>query len=1316
MTDLIIDELSVNSECASQDNAAPTKGCGCELGSSCEHDKDDDLGEGHYHGDGHDHGHAHDMIVRHATQLGGTEGADMIGANTLTGEAPTFFDAPEATGVVYQSNITSLDPGSSDLAQGNLGFTLNDTGGVGAGSQALAGFEAAVELWTFLLGDNVNINLDVGFGVLAGNILGSTGSETAIVRYSDVRTALGNDATSTEDTTAANNLTAGNSISFLTNDINGNVINDNNASNNNTFLTVNTANLKALGITTDVFGNNINAGPRDGSVTFNSTFTWDFDPTDGIDAGAQDFVGVAFHEIGHALGFTSGVDTVDAVTGNGQSVASFMQNNPGVTTLDNFVVFNVHDLYRYSAAGQLNYATGGTPFYSLDGGNTAQNSATLSTGRFNGDGSQASHWKDGLGLGILDPTANPAGNVNNVTNLDLIAFDVMGYDRVVDNIVQGSEFNNTLNGSANRDLIDGRSGNDTLQGLGGEDRLLGRQGNDTLIGGAGADILDGGTGTDTASYSTSASAVNVNLSTGTGTGGDAQGDVLTSIENVVGSNHNDTLTGSASADGLEGGNGDDVLEGGGGADVINGGADNDTASYASSAAGVNVNLSTGATSGGDAVGDTFGSIENLTGSNQNDGLTGDAGANTLSGLDGSDTLDGGQGNDILNGGAGADNLDGGADTDTVTYESSSDGVNVNLMTGGTSGGDAVGDVLSNIENLTGSNHFDNLTGDAGANTLSGLDGNDTLIGGAGADVLNGGNGVDTADYSASGSAVNVNLSNGTGTGGDAQGDTLTEIENVTGTAFNDTLTGGAGNNLLTGGLGNDVFDYNSATTGVDFIDGGSGNDTADFSDFNFAIWTDLGLTSGEEIYHRNGANVSSGVWSAIANVSGVENIVTTAFQDVIFGNSADNTFGFVGVQGNDFDRFDGRDGEDTVDFSTYNQAIWVDMNFSGVEAWTRGGVDVASGTWETIANFVSIENVRTTDFQDIVFGDSGNNTFFFNDVLNGAFDRFLGRDGVDTVDFSEFESAVWVDMDFVGIDAWTRRNSDVLSGNWETIANFEDIENVTGTAFDDFLAGNDQNNAFNGGLGDDTLIGRGGADLFQYQANSWGNDTISDFQDGTDLIDLRGSGLTFADFTVVTAGADVRLEHTNTGGTLSTITLTGQTAANISAADFLTDVPPASLLAGLLAPELADQGGYGVAEEVFEILGLSGVGGGYLPADPIESLDLGNPGGYLADNLGGIESLKPSDQGGYVAADEPVEVQNLSSLVGGYLPADPIESLNVDNLGGYLADTDDLTDLIEFEEANNPDGSIQEVTTIDLEDLGGYLTPVNDENDNGYLF
>ena len=140
------------------------------------------------------------------------------------------------------------------------------------------------------------------------------------------------------------------------------------------------------------------------------------------------------------------------------------------------------------------------------------------------------------------------------------------------------------------------------------------------------------------------------------------------------------------------------------------------------------------------------SIENINGSQGGDTLTGAADANVLDGFGGNDRLSGGAGNDVLRGGAGADDLDGGAGIDTASYYSGSVGVAVNLATAAASGGEAQGDTLAGIENVSGSQGNDSLVGTAGANTLQGWNGNDVLSGGDGKDTLTGGAGADRFVY------------------------------------------------------------------------------------------------------------------------------------------------------------------------------------------------------------------------------------------------------------------------------------------------------------------------------------------------------------------------------------------------------------------------------------------------------------------------------------------------------------------------------------------------------------------------------------------
>ncbi|MGO1080370.1 calcium-binding protein [Inquilinus sp. CA228] len=206
------------------------------------------------------------------------------------------------------------------------------------------------------------------------------------------------------------------------------------------------------------------------------------------------------------------------------------------------------------------------------------------------------------------------------------------YGSSFDDTMSGTDARNIIGGEDGGDFIFGNAGDDSLSGENGEDVLSGDDGNDRIVGGGDGDFLHGDAGDD---------------SVDAGSGSDV----------VTGGDGNDNLFGSTGDDKLDGGAGNDILEGGeqgDGIDQLTGGDGIDTASYASSAAGVSVNLATGAASGGDAAGDTFSSIEQVLGSGFVDTITGNAGANTLWGMAGNDVLTGGIGADVLKGGAGSD--------------------------------------------------------------------------------------------------------------------------------------------------------------------------------------------------------------------------------------------------------------------------------------------------------------------------------------------------------------------------------------------------------------------------------------------------------------------------------------------------------------------------------------------------------------------------------------------------------------------------------------------------------------------------------------
>jgi Ca2+-binding RTX toxin-like protein len=143
---------------------------------------------------------------------------------------------------------------------------------------------------------------------------------------------------------------------------------------------------------------------------------------------------------------------------------------------------------------------------------------------------------------------------------------------------KGTTGNDNLVGTDLADLIFGDAGNDTIDGGAGNDKLAGEDGNDTFKGGAGADQMSGGAGVDTVDYSGSVTGVTVDLRTGTGSRGDAEGDTLSGIENLIGSNGpwGDTLTGDSNDNILDGRRGSDFLFGNDGKDTLIGGMGNDT--------------------------------------------------------------------------------------------------------------------------------------------------------------------------------------------------------------------------------------------------------------------------------------------------------------------------------------------------------------------------------------------------------------------------------------------------------------------------------------------------------------------------------------------------------------------------------------------------------------------------------------------------------------------------------------------------------------------------------------------------------------------
>ena len=681
--------------------------------------------------------------------------------------------------------------------------------------------------------------------------------------------------------------------------------------------------------------------------------------------------------------------------------------------------------------------------------------------------------------------SQPAADPNNPSHSD---GDYFPDDHGVEN-VRGGPRGDTIHGDDGPNKIWGGAGADTLNARNGDDIIDGGPDGDTIDGGAHYQeeivvpeqvipevtaefegsivviqpmrVIPGytipgrqGEG-DTVTYENSDAGVRVSLITGRGEDGHAEGDRLSNVEHLVGSEHDDRLFGDGAANRLFGGGGDDKIvaglgddrvEGGAGADTLDAGTDEypgltpgfggvDTLSYASSTGGVRIDLSRqyaagGATneqqrahyavgSGGDASGDKFRGFEHVTGGMGNDRLTGDAYNNLLIGGPGADVLDGGAPH-VINAGADgqfgtADDVMTGADTDTVSYAGSSAGVTITFTErtrrvnnedvtthdGVGSGGDAEGDRLLNIDKVIGTAHDDmfiasNLTQqfDGGENAVidDPMTPDDERID------------SDTVSY------ANLDVSVGTIVAGSAN---YLNIENLIGGSGDDTLIGDANPSRLVGNAGEDIL---SGFAGADTLIGGAGNDNIGGGD-GFDL-----LNGGPGGDHMDG------------DTGDPVNMPRTAQYQA---NNVQSFRSLVGGRANvddDADETATSYGGDTVTYEGSNRGVKL----------TLGALDI--------------------DGADNMFGGANVADDFTSTSATGAGGYAQG----------------------------------------DTVVN---VENIIGSDHDDALGGNNWNNVLTGGKGDDDLTGGGNLDIFVFApGDSAGEDgdVITDFNVAGVLVDHDG--------------------------------------------------------------------------------------------------------------------------------------------------------------------------------------------------------------------
>ncbi len=483
---------------------------------------------------------------------------------------------------------------------------------------------------------------------------------------------------------------------------------------------------------------------------------------------------------------------------------------------------------------------------------------------------------------------------------------------------------------------------------------------------------------------------------------------------------------------------------------------------------------------------------------------------------------------------------------------------------------------SGNDTLQGNNYNNQVDAGDGNDTLYGQGGNDTLFGGTGNDFIDGGPGVDSMNGGDGDDVFVVDDENDTVFEVDGQGyDTVlasvdyTMSANVeklrmqgsndltaTGNDSDNQIFGNAGNNSLDGGAGNDVL---NGGAGDDAMVGGAGDDfyyvdTAGDSVTEVAdegidtVYATISYTAGDHV--ENVRLFGAGNMDATGN----------ALDNKLTGTSGSNTLD--GGDGND--TLDGGSGVDTLIGGTGDDWYLIrNSNDVIVENAGEGDVDYAF----TYVNYTLSDNIEQLRMygntnltgtgnagDNALYGNYGNNTINGldgNDFIDGGAGGDVMRGGVgdDVIVIDSVLDNV-IELADEGYDTVLTKANYTMADNIEKLRMQTNANlNATGNDLDNVMIGNSGDNTINGGAGDDNIVGLGGADTFAFDLGS-GLDSIGDFTNGTDLLDVSGWNIAdFNDLIITAVDSDTTVAYEADGADM--ITLQNVDVVDIDAADFV---------------------------------------------------------------------------------------------------------------------------------------------------------------------